>query len=72
MENRLIVEGCESLGGELSSKIGEAELMATVLYSGICHRFKLDNRYGEDFVKNHQYLMGQLTIAAAEIMKKDK
>ena len=39
------------------------------IYETIQHKFKIDKQYGEDFVKNHQYLIGQLTIAAVEAMK---
>lgn len=70
MENRLIVEGVERLSGKRLEKLEEAELIATVLYSKICHRFKQDKNYGEEFVKTHQDLMGQLTIAAVEALEK--
>lgn len=43
---------------------------ALFLYNTITHRFKVDERYGEEFVKNNQELIGLLVNAAVNDLEK--
>ena len=40
------------------------------LYNTISHRFKSDEKYGEEFVKNNQELIGLLVNAAVKDIEK--
>lgn len=69
MENKSILEGMPT--GEYWHGENKAGIVrAITIYSEICDRFKKDKNYGDDFVRNNQSLMGQLTVAAIQAMEK--
>lgn len=68
-ENKTILDGMP-LDAEWHQENEDATLRALTIYSKICDCFKKDKKYGSEFVKNNQYLMGQLTIAAIQAIEK--
>ncbi|MCD7850422.1 MAG: hypothetical protein LUH63_12260 [Parabacteroides sp.] len=62
MENISILEGM-TMSAQWHKDAGEAITRVLAVYSNICDKFKKDDKYGEEFVKNNQTLIGQLTLA---------
>lgn len=69
MDNKSILDGM-TMSGSWHEKADDAVSNVLTIYSKVCDKFEKDKNYGKEFVKSHQYLMGQLTIAAAESLEK--
>lgn len=68
MENKSILDGMP-MSAQWQANADSAVACTLTVYSKICDKFEKDGKYGKDFVKNNQALMGQLTLAAIKDME---